>query len=114
MYHQFVTLNVICVGHATSIAICSCANGHIIWLLSDCISQNKCCLLFLGCFAHACPLLVSLLSGIPFSLPFCVLQMAGSGSQQKQFGFRSSRGWQQTQRSSRPFQPSPGAQRGSQ
>lgn len=58
MYYQFVTLNIICVAYATSTAKCSCANGQVIWLLSGCISQNNCCLLFLGCLAHACALLV--------------------------------------------------------
>lgn len=89
MYYQFVTLNIICVVRATSTAICSCANGHVIWLLSGCISQNKCCLLFLSCFAHACALMVPLLSGIPFLLSFCLLQMVRSGSQQKQLDFHA-------------------------
>lgn len=96
MCYQFVTLAIICVVHATSTAICSCANGHIIWLLSGCISQNKCCLLLLSCFAHACALLVSLLSGIPFLLSFCLQQIARSGSQQKRFDFHSNRGQWQT------------------
>lgn len=96
MRYQFVTLTIICVVHATSMAICSCANGHIIWLLSGHISQNKCCLLLLSCFAHACALLVSLLSGIPFLLSFCLLQMARSGSQQKGFDFLSKRVQRQT------------------
>jgi len=104
MYYQLVTLTIICVVHATSTAICSCAKGHV-WLLSGCISQNKCCLLFLGCFAHACALLVSLLSGIPFLLPFCLLRMVRSGSQQKQSGFHSDWGWQPAERGSQPAQP---------
>lgn len=68
LYYQFVTLNILGVVHATSTAECSCANGHVPCLLSGCISQNKCCLLFLGCFAHACALLVFFAQWNPF---FC-------------------------------------------
>lgn len=89
VYYWFVTLNITCVVPDVSTAIYSCANGHVTGLLSARISQNKCCLLFLSCFAHACAFLVSFLSGIPFLLSFCLLQMAESGSQQKQLGFHS-------------------------
>lgn len=109
LYYQFVTLNIFGVVHATSSAKCSCANGHIPCLLSGCISQNKCCLLFLGCFAHACALLDSLLTGIPFLLSFCLLQMVRSGSQQKQLDFHSKWGQQQAGHSSQALQPLTGA-----